>query len=163
MGFVAALAVGGPVKVLSIRQPWAWAIVHGYKPVENRSWYASYRGPLLIHAGKVEERADIDACLGLVEDQVIEGTRYNRVARLKRRYLAERRLGCVVGRVEMRDCVSSLADLERSLGNLHGWHRGARWWGGPYGFVLVNAQRVEPVELRGRLGLWDATVQVRAL
>lgn len=38
-------------KALSVRQPWAWAIVEGLKPVENRTWPTSYRGPLLIHAG----------------------------------------------------------------------------------------------------------------
>jgi hypothetical protein len=42
------VAVG---KALSIRQPWAWAIIAGVKDVENRTWPTSYRGPLLIHAG----------------------------------------------------------------------------------------------------------------
>jgi len=40
------------MKALSIRQPWAWAIVAGHKKFENRSWKTSYRGPLIIHAGK---------------------------------------------------------------------------------------------------------------
>lgn len=39
------------MKVLSIHQPWAWAIVHLGK-VENRSWETTYRGPVLIHACK---------------------------------------------------------------------------------------------------------------
>jgi len=38
------------VKALSVRQPWAWLILHGGKDVENRTWRASYRGPVLIHA-----------------------------------------------------------------------------------------------------------------
>ncbi len=36
---------------LTIKQPWADAIVHGTKRVENRRWTTTYRGPLLIHAG----------------------------------------------------------------------------------------------------------------
>jgi hypothetical protein len=36
--------------VLTVRQPWAWAIGHG-KPVENRGWPMKYRGPLWLHAG----------------------------------------------------------------------------------------------------------------
>jgi hypothetical protein len=40
------------VRVVTIRQPWAWAIVYGGKDVENRRWRTSYRGPLLIHAGQ---------------------------------------------------------------------------------------------------------------
>ena len=38
------------MKCISIRQPWAWLIIKGVKPVENRTWSSSYRGPLLIHA-----------------------------------------------------------------------------------------------------------------
>jgi hypothetical protein len=48
------------MKVLSIRQPWAWLIVNGHKPIENRTWNTTYRGPLLIHAAlriTPEERA----------------------------------------------------------------------------------------------------------
>ena len=40
------------VKALTIRQPWAWAVMYGGKDVENRRWRTAYRGPLLIHAGK---------------------------------------------------------------------------------------------------------------
>lgn len=40
------------LKALSLHQPWAWAVVHGYKDVENRSWSTTHRGPLLIHASK---------------------------------------------------------------------------------------------------------------
>jgi hypothetical protein len=37
-------------KALSVRQPWAWAIIEGGKDVENRAWLTNYTGPLLIHA-----------------------------------------------------------------------------------------------------------------
>ena len=39
------------MKVLTIRQPWAWAIAHAGKDIENRSWITHYRGPVAIHAG----------------------------------------------------------------------------------------------------------------
>ena len=38
------------MKALSIRQPWAWEIVQGYKVVEFRSWKTNIREPILIHA-----------------------------------------------------------------------------------------------------------------
>ena len=41
---------------LSIRQPWAWLIVNGYKDVENRSWRTSRRGEVLVHTGKVWDK-----------------------------------------------------------------------------------------------------------
>ncbi len=40
------------MKALSIKQPWAWLIVSGHKDIENRAWSTSYRGRVLIHAGK---------------------------------------------------------------------------------------------------------------
>ncbi len=40
------------VKALTLRPPWAWAVIYGGKDVENRRWRTAYRGPLLIHAGK---------------------------------------------------------------------------------------------------------------
>jgi hypothetical protein len=46
------------VKCLSIHQPWAWAILHAGKDVENRTWGTPYRGPLLIHASKSRKSCD---------------------------------------------------------------------------------------------------------
>ncbi len=41
------------MRILTVRQPWAWAIIHGGKDVENRARNiaGSYRGPVAIHAG----------------------------------------------------------------------------------------------------------------
>jgi hypothetical protein len=42
-------------KAITVRQPYAWLIVNGFKTVENRSEHESrwsFRGPLAIHAGK---------------------------------------------------------------------------------------------------------------
>ncbi len=39
------------MKMLTVKQPWAWAILHAGKDIENRTWAPKYRGPLAIHAG----------------------------------------------------------------------------------------------------------------
>ena len=41
------------MRVLTVKQPWAWAIIHGGKDVENRvrNLAGDYRGPVAIHAG----------------------------------------------------------------------------------------------------------------
>jgi hypothetical protein len=41
------------MRILTVRQPWAWAIIHGGKDVENRTTNiaGSYRGLIAIHAG----------------------------------------------------------------------------------------------------------------
>ena len=41
-----------PALALSVRQPWAWAIIHAGKDIENRSWATKFRGRVLIHASK---------------------------------------------------------------------------------------------------------------
>lgn len=51
------------MKTLSVRQPWAWLIVQGFKPVENRTWETLYRGPVAIHASQAMTRADYDDCV----------------------------------------------------------------------------------------------------
>ena len=40
------------ITVLSVRQPWAWLLVNGYKDIENRNWATEFRGRCFIHAGK---------------------------------------------------------------------------------------------------------------
>lgn len=52
---------------LSIRQPWAWAILNAGKDVENRSWTTRYRGPLLIHAAKGCTKAEYEDAAEFIE------------------------------------------------------------------------------------------------
>ena len=44
------------MKTIRIRQPWAWAILHAGKDIENRTWNTHYRGELLIHASGAPDR-----------------------------------------------------------------------------------------------------------
>jgi hypothetical protein len=40
------------MKILTVKQPWAFALAAGWKDIENRSWGTLYRGPVAIHAGR---------------------------------------------------------------------------------------------------------------
>lgn len=42
----------GKIKALTLHQPWATLIAVGAKQFETRSWATSFRGPVVIHAGK---------------------------------------------------------------------------------------------------------------
>jgi hypothetical protein len=44
------------VKAISIQQPWAWAILHAGKDVENRSWSTPFRGEVAIHATRMQDK-----------------------------------------------------------------------------------------------------------
>jgi hypothetical protein len=49
------------MKILSIRQPWAYLITRGSKNIENRGWPTNYRGPVLIHASlKIDKQLCVD-------------------------------------------------------------------------------------------------------
>ena len=50
------------MKALSINQPFGGLIVDGFKDIENRSWYTSYRGTFLIHVGLNKCLDDIPWC-----------------------------------------------------------------------------------------------------
>lgn len=76
------------VKVLSVRQPYASAIIRGLKTVEFRSWSTDYRGPLLIHAGST-----VDATEAYPEVERLTCPR-----------------GAIIGLVELTDCVEIFAD-----------------------------------------------------
>jgi hypothetical protein len=49
------------MRILTVRQPWAWAIVNGHKAVENRTrnLAGDYRGLVAIHAAQT---IDTDSC-----------------------------------------------------------------------------------------------------
>jgi len=53
----AILLASPPMRGLTVRQPWAFAIAEGFKTVENRTRRTNYRGPLLIHAGLKHDRS----------------------------------------------------------------------------------------------------------
>lgn len=78
------------MKALSIRQPWAWAILCAGKDIENRTWHASYRGPLLIHAPKTFDAA------GKVWLREVMGLKVP--GNLPR--------GGIIGRVNLVDCIT---------------------------------------------------------
>lgn len=46
------ISPGGPVRAISLWQPWASAIALGFKTFETRHWQTNHRGPLVIHAAK---------------------------------------------------------------------------------------------------------------
>jgi hypothetical protein len=126
------------MKALTIRQPWAWAILQGGKGVENRSWPTKYRGPLLIHAGVSRQSLSIET----PDDWQ---KRYG--VRFRPEDLA---FGTVLGVVDLVDCVPvELVDPANP------WATGAWCW------ILENPRPVAvPYALKGRLGLFDVACQL---
>jgi hypothetical protein len=49
------------VKGITIRQPWVEQILQGRKPYEIRTWGTSYRGRIMLHAGKALDKSALVA------------------------------------------------------------------------------------------------------
>lgn len=120
------------MKALSIRQPYAFAIAAGYKPIENRDWRTGYRGFFLIHAGLKEDRDDVEGVLrrcSAIANLPLSSVVYQ--------YRKSGHRGGIVGSGYITDCVST--------------HE-SQWFNGPFGFVIVDAQPTKFVPCVGRLG-----------
>lgn len=61
------------MKALTVRQPWAWAIIHAGKDVENRTWSNRYsHGTIAIHASmRAPTVAALPRRVRLPDDEVI--------------------------------------------------------------------------------------------
>lgn len=130
-----AARLGQPV--LSVKQPWAWAIISGGKDVENRGRPTKFRGRLYIHASKAEAPDEVDEmCELAAEEKGVEP------ARIRARYEREQAFGKVIGSVEIVACRDE---------------SDSRWFVGPYGFELRKPRRLEePIDLSGGLGIFSA-------
>lgn len=121
------------MRTLSIRQPWAFLIVHGHKTIENRDWSTPWRGQLLIHAGAglvQRDYREIQArALGELGITIPDHTDLAQVPR-----------GGIVGVAEL---VRVVTDSE------------SPFFTGPFGFVLANARPLPFVPWKGQLGWFD--------
>ncbi len=127
------------MKALSIRQPWAWLILNAEhyaqpKRIENRTWRAKHRGPLLIHAAGQYDHEGHRAILKARPDLVHVIPTEDLIGR-----------GGLVGVVEMVDCVDE---------------SNSPWFIGPHGFVLARPASFPFIPMPGKLGLFDVAEEL---
>ncbi|MBM9546109.1 ASCH domain-containing protein [Leptospira sp. 201903074] len=118
------------MKCLSIRQPWAEAIVLGLKPLENRDWYTNVRGEIFIHAGRTFDKdglaflqKEFRLFLGKTESDFL--------------------LGGLVGKTEIVDCIKKST---------------SKWFFGKWAFVMKNSRKIEFVPYKGQLGFFEVSL-----
>jgi hypothetical protein len=129
------------MKALTLKQPWAWAVAHAGKDVENRTWKppASVIGQrIAIHAGKGWSEAGGWALQALanglfppIESHIV--------------------FGAIIAVATIRGCVG----VEASCFN--------RWIDGPYGWLLTHVIALpKPIPCRGNQGLWNVPADIEA-
>ena len=128
---------------LTIQQPWAHAILHLGKRVENRTW-AWTKGigaDLAIHAGKARDP---------VGDGFIHGLGLTLPADLAH--------GAIVGLVT----VAGVHHASRCVHETGEHNRHCSVWatGMQYHWELIDPRPVEPVPCRGALGVWTVPDEI---
>ncbi|TKY81796.1 ASCH domain-containing protein [Pectobacterium polonicum] len=123
------------MKALSIRQPWAWLIVNGYKDIENRTWNTKYRGPVLIHASsRKPTKAEVEEARKVL--MFSHGVHVSVRMPDPEHY----KLGGIVGVATITGtCESSSSP----------------WFFGPVGYQLRDSRPLKFRPLRGRLSFFD--------
>lgn len=118
---------------VSVRQPWAWAIVHGPKDVENRSKAAIDKG--CMRPGRIA----IHASQGMTRDEYELGAAFMA------------RVGVTCPRPDqlVRGGVIGAATVTRIVRE-----HGSPWFFGPHALVLDDKEAWEPIPCVGALGFF---------
>lgn len=121
------------MKILSIRQPWAWAIVNGHKSIENRNWNTNFRGNFLIHAGQKPDGFEafdfIREFMGIEIPPILE-------------------TGGIVG---MANITHVIHEKDEHLLT----ERDKEWFFGKFGFILEDQITLPFIPLKGKLGFFN--------
>ncbi len=155
------------MKAITVRQPWAYAIIHLGKDVENRTRniVGSYRGPLIIHAGLAVTPEALDRRIARsIGERSRAGDALSRVPLMAGGphgpsntilpWYGSR--GGALGVVDLVDSHrrSSCLDYDGELDEL----RPCSQWAttDECHLVLANPRPfADPIPFRGRLGLWE--------
>jgi hypothetical protein len=126
------------LKAISVRQPWAYAILHLGKDVENRPMRTHFRGRILIQASLTVER---DEALALKLDP------------------DELPTGAIVGDVEIIDCVDNSRSKWAEPGQWHWRLKNPRYLKTPIPFKgKLGFIRVPPGLLQGKRFYRSSTI-----
>jgi hypothetical protein len=128
-------------QVLSVKNPWAYLIIHHGKDVENRRQQTKYRGRILIHASKgsdmyaYERHWGGDKAMQKIFDGLLENI-----------YEAEKTNGHIIGSVELYDCVKGSQSV---------WAENLPEPYSQYHWLLRDPHPFDvPLPAREMLGLW---------
>lgn len=122
-----------PQLALSVRQPWAWAIIFAGKDIENRIWARgnpaiSVRGRVCIHASKKMSRAEYESA---------------------REFMASINVACPPPRDLVRGAIIGTIDVvdfvEQSI---------SPWFFGQSGLIVRDPEAITPVSAVGALGFF---------
>jgi hypothetical protein len=141
------------MRAISVRQPWAWAILHG-KDVENRSrpWPL---GEYALHASKLPHSKrevvpdwfvdDWESCEDMAAEAGLDWRR-SVIGPLTYRHMLAMS-GAIIGTMRVTACVTE---------------HPSPFFCGPFGLVLANVRPIVPIPCKGSLGAWVVPEDIEA-
>lgn len=131
------MIIGGSMKVITIKQPWATLIAEGLKEYEFRTWNTKYRGDILIHAGKS------------IDKKAMESFKC---------YNLEYPIGCIIARAKLTDSIYVDDNFVKKVCQnnplIYNVIMEKNNWKG-YGFKLEEIKKINPIYINGKLSLWN--------
>lgn len=150
------------MKALSIRQPFAWAILHAGKRIENRDWGSAFRGPILLHASKWWRESEIALAMETVRECArLSGVDLKATAPPTTFRQLREQTGGIVGRARIVDLIlPGGLSTSRVYPSPHAARRrhelaDSPWYMGEFGFVLADVEPLPFRPLKGALGLFE--------
>jgi hypothetical protein len=131
------------MKVLTVKNPWAWLIIHGGKDIENRVRKTNFRGRIAIHASKQSDELAYQwpmACRSELRG-IFKEVR-------ERREEIEKLNGHIIGGVELYNCTYY---THTKISYTGPW---AEEWDWQY-WLRDPVALPEPIAAKGMLGLWE--------
>jgi len=125
------------MKTLSVKQPWAWLLCSGIKPIENRTRRTNFRGRILIHASATTELKNSLNVLSQDQWDLVKTFTFENVT------LKHDVLSAIIGSVEIVDCV---------MNNPNFWAEKGVW-----NWVVRNPILFDTpiLGVKGKLSLWE--------
>ena len=125
------------MKVLSIKDPWASLIMNGTKKIETRSWKTKYRGEIYIHASSSKAKITKPEVYELIKDMNFK-------------------CGYIICKCNLVDCIYMTDEYVNDMKTNHyEEYICGHYEVGRYAWIVEDVKVIEPIEAKGKLGLWN--------
>ncbi len=125
------------MKVLSINEPWASLIMNGTKKIETRSWKTKYRGEIYIHASLSKAKITKPEVYELIKDMNFK-------------------CGYIICKCNLVDCIYMTDEYVNDMKTNHyEEYICGHYEVGRYAWIVEDVKVIEPIEAKGKLGLWN--------
>lgn len=127
------------MKVITLKQPWASLVAEGLKKYEFRSWKYTYKGEILIHAGKS------------VDKEAMEKFKH-----LNLKYPTSK----IIAKVKIIECIKLTNEINKQITNENKLIYGSNPNRTGYAWKLELLEKINTnKEISGKQGIWNINIK----